>query len=685
MHKHTQKKLTTILRCLNEAVLREEPEAATAPFGKYAFDQHRTDEIPLDQQEPPTETEESAFRALYDYIVKNQKPLLDRSADLLLSLVKKGLYKPVLDPTSAKTVYRVLFLDSYAAAERILGPLNESDKIKGYGVVGGGVLEPLGSRISGWTTEKNLALDFETFVNGLLLEGPIIIVFKASIKGNNFFGKPGHLAAVISTNYAFASEMETVAVGPVTYSRAVFANGKNALKKALRLMSAPLKEEPEPEGAPFGKYAFDDERPEIPETEREQPTPDEKEAYSAIASYVSFNRKSDLDKSADLLLSLVKKGLYKPVLDPGDGLTVYRILLLSKAEDIQEIVPASQEDIEEPYGLFGPGILVPKGSRISGWTSKFKLVLSFTAQAEGENHIFMVFKAKVGAPNAFFGKPGVLATITDYVFASEMETVAVGPVHYEAAVFVNLKKFGDNEENARKLAVNLLTEEPESKWDVFGKYAFDKTRTRGKGDLVIKDPEEETPIETEASKALKTYFLKNKKLELDKKASLLLRLAKEGKYAPVLDTSTAGKAYRVLIFNQKTARGFLLQYGFDIADLDLGQTVVVRRGGILSPAGGFAISGWTTLPSAGNLDNINGLSNTAAHGAVVLFVADINSNNFFGRPGKLAASVGATGMEYEKEIIGVGDIKFEAMIIHKLKDEKQMPALEKVLAMISEL
>lgn len=465
-----------------------------------------------------------------------------------------------------------------------------------------------------------------------------------------------------------------------------------ALQRCLTLSESTVpvvQEEPEAPSEPFGKYAFDPYRDDVRPEDKEAMSSVEKEAYGAIHTYVTGNVKEPLDRSADLLLSLVKKGLYKPILDPGTG-KAYRILLLPDVEDLQRLAAIPVEKTEKGYGVFGPGVLSPTSTRISGWTTSKILAYDFSPlDALGnkiKGYVFAVIEASIQG-NAFFGKPGELAAITDEDYEVEQEVIAVGPVKYDKASFVDLRKF-PSEDAARQGAIdilhrNSLTEEPESEDEVFGKYAFDRTRMKLKGDLAVKTPELETPPEVAASKALKTYFIKNDKFDLEDKAALLLKLAKEGKYKPVLDPSKQKKAYRILVFNKNTVSGFLSQYGFDINDLENGQTVTIRRGGRLSPTGGYRISGWTTSASSDNLDNISGLTNSVAGGAVIGFVADISSNNFFGRPGKMATAVGATAMEYEKEVIGVGDIKFSAMVIHKLANEKQMPALKAVVDVLA--
>jgi hypothetical protein len=726
-------KAKTILRCLNEGfdvqnmTLEEEPEASDAPFGKYALDVYRND-IPSDEKESMTPVEREAAYALSSYVTGNAKGKLSGMASILLDLVKKGLYKPILDPSDTDFVYRILVLRDLAKLEAVTGKKIEKEDEE-YGLTGPGTLYPIKERVSGWTSDINLIATFSAM--GVM--GDVFAVFKAPVKGNAFFGKPGVMTGAVDK--AFEVEMETIGVGPIEFVECAYASmqqlggvtltqqinstdeardlvmklltGKKVKKAAEntpKTMADTMKEKlpgmfaEEPEQgskAVFGKYAFDPKRADVPKPEKEKMTPQEIEAFRAIDAYVAGNNKSGLDKAAPMLLQLVKQGLYKPILDPTSSQFVYRILFLPGMDDLNKITNAKAT---EPSGAFGAGTLNPVGSKISGWTSDQGLIDSFTPPTNAAGgKVLVVFKAPVKG-NAFFGKPGKIASVVDPAYSTEMETFGVGPVKYVSGAYASTENMTVDQARAAISALlknpqaqpkgvfgalkdkvkGMFSEEPESEDEVFGKYAFDATRKD------IKDPEIETPIETASKQALIAYMVRNQKGALDDKAALLLRLAQEGKYKPVLDPSKTQTAYRLMMFGKAQGESFLQQHGLDPKDLTAGDIAVVRRGGTLAPKGTI-ISGWAAKITPKNLDNINGLEQIGPGGVMIGFIANVADNQFFGKPGNMAKALGKGIMADEQEIIGVGPIQYHTMVVrkHGMGSKKNADALEDlVLAML---
>lgn len=211
--------------------LKEEPESGfNAPFGKYAFDDKRKD-VPQDQKEPPTPEEDKVDAALGSYIAGNEKQQLDAVAPMLVSLVKQKKYQAILDPSGTQFVYRIMQVPE-ALASKLLGTqVNDQTP---SGLAGAGVLNPSKAKVSGWTSDANLVLKFEPMGDA---EGTTLLLFRAPVKGNTFFGKPGELASVVSPDHKF--EMETIAVGPVKYDKAAFVvttNEENPAQKLFDLM-----------------------------------------------------------------------------------------------------------------------------------------------------------------------------------------------------------------------------------------------------------------------------------------------------------------------------------------------------------------------------------------------------------------------------------------------------------------
>ena len=195
--------------------------------------------------------------------------------------------------------------------------------------------------------------------------------------------------------------------------------------------SAGVNEEPEAETDVFGKYAFDTDREDVPEEEKEPHTRDELMALIALKSYMTTNRKSGLDKVAPQLVDLTKQGKYAPVLDPSGVSFVYRILTLD-TDDASKLLGVEISN-ENSTGKVGPGVLTPNKGSVSGWTSDIQLVHDFHGATAAQD-VVLLFKASVKG-NTFFGKPVALAMAVDPDMAHESETIAVGPVKYVAAAW----------------------------------------------------------------------------------------------------------------------------------------------------------------------------------------------------------------------------------------------------------
>lgn len=198
-----------------------------------------------------------------------------------------------------------------------------------------------------------------------------------------------------------------------------------------------LFEEPEfGADAVFGKYIFDDPRTDIPRAAKEKMTPLEDDILKSIGTYINHNSPLGLSKRAEVLLNLVDKGYYSPILDPGTA-PVYRLLMFSgpgSKDEISAIVgPAPKKT-----GILGPGVLNPTYGKIQGWSTGMDYIKKFlTFKRTGRDDCMIVFKANP-QDNKFFGKPGKLAAVAgeDERYVQEMETISYGPVSYTEARYV---------------------------------------------------------------------------------------------------------------------------------------------------------------------------------------------------------------------------------------------------------
>ena len=204
------------LREFYQFLLKEEatrPEApANAEFGQYAFATTRKD-VPA-PREKNTAEEEIVRKALDTYMADNRKGPLDAKVDMLLKLRQQGYYSNILDPSHYAVAYRILELQPETLAWVLQ---MDEHRLGSSGVTGPGVLSPHTGTVSGWTVDPiRLIAKLPPFG-----KGEAFAVFAARIAQNRFFGNPGKLATAIDAD-AFAVEMETIAVGPVSYEKCAY-------------------------------------------------------------------------------------------------------------------------------------------------------------------------------------------------------------------------------------------------------------------------------------------------------------------------------------------------------------------------------------------------------------------------------------------------------------------------------
>jgi hypothetical protein len=187
-------------------------------------------------------------------------------------------------------------------------------------------------------------------------------------------------------------------------------------------------------------------------------------------------------------------------------------------------------------------------------------------------------------------------------------------------------------------------EGPEAPADAeFGQYAFAPSRPE---DYI--PYEVNTPEESKAELAIKSYLVSNVKGMLSSQAGMLVKLAKQGYYKKVLDPSEYTTAYRVLEVQEADLEWILGIPKDKIAKYGIGGP------GILSPREG-SISGWTVDPET----LVKELPHYGRGNTFVAFKASIAKNDFFGNPDHLAASIDLKEMSTEMETIAVGDVAYD--------------------------
>lgn len=183
-----------------------------------------------------------------------------------------------------------------------------------------------------------------------------------------------------------------------------------------------------PPSADMGQYAFAPTRKDTP-SPKEPNTQIEDKILKALRYYIGTNQKTNLNQVAPDLMKLRKLGYYRNVLDPSKYSTVYRFLIVT-GETLAEILGVPE--ITNQEGVSGPGVLHPREGQISGWTVNPKSFMSWGTS----NEYVALFIAPVQG-NQFFGNPDqmALAAGMDGEYVREMETIAVGSVHFDKCYY----------------------------------------------------------------------------------------------------------------------------------------------------------------------------------------------------------------------------------------------------------
>jgi hypothetical protein len=210
------------------------PEANKSdPYGEYLFAPQRTD-VPV-PKEGNTREEELLYYALLDMFQGNDQKSLKKYSQKILNLLNQNKYTTLLSSGDIK-VYRGMVI----SRERLSGlikPYGEEIKYNKYVTMNlPNKLKPSkGKLLQSWSTNVNRAADFSDSRGGLHGIPPgetvsIIFAARTYAEGNNFFGAPGKLARVVASS--FASEKETISVGPVEYDGFAYFIGSSGGKYA---------------------------------------------------------------------------------------------------------------------------------------------------------------------------------------------------------------------------------------------------------------------------------------------------------------------------------------------------------------------------------------------------------------------------------------------------------------------
>lgn len=186
-------------------------------------------------------------------------------------------------------------------------------------------------------------------------------------------------------------------------------------------------------------------------------------------------------------------------------------------------------------------------------------------------------------------------------------------------------------------------------------------------------------LEKQVRQALLSYVKDNDKEPLEAILPSVLELRKNKKFNHLLEVGDHEYAYRIDEFSSEK----------ELQDLIKSSTVgktgyVIKKGGVFTPEEG-TISSWTINPRS--LVYSGFLSTVPKNKSLVLFRAKIKDNQFIGNPDSMSGTIKAgEGYSLEREIIGIGDIRYDKAI-YRFKDKDQsleglmMDLINKVLGL----
>lgn len=219
--------------------------------------------------------------------------------------------------------------------------------------------------------------------------------------------------------------------------------------------------------------------------------------------------------------------------------------------------------------------------------------------------------------------------------------------------------------------------------NVFGKSFNDPAKKRPISDPPEKNTPEEQKFVDKLEKWFNSHLVAGSLYNFADELAQLMPLVRSGKYPEL--TPPSGNVYRGMKLTPEQLKNFL---GLEEFTIKAGEYKVIKKGGILTPQkikyykAGKPISSWTTdaltaAEFAGNPDNkLNGIELN------VVFVANTNdsANKFILNPDRLLKSYVQTITKYanEKEVIGIGPVKFNSVIVYSEADivPEDSPAAE---------
>ena len=203
--------------------------------------------------------------------------------------------------------------------------------------------------------------------------------------------------------------------------------------------------------------------------------------------------------------------------------------------------------------------------------------------------------------------------------------------------------------------------------NIFGKSFNDPEKKKPVSDPPEKNTPEEQKFINKLNKWFNSHLVAGSLNNFADDINELMPVIKSGKYPEL--TPPAGKVYRGMRLSPEQLKEFL---GLEDFSIKAGKYQVINKVGVLSPqriknySEGKPISSWST-----NADVASAFASGRSEAGKymnVLFVADTNdpANKFFLNPDEMTKSYTKTITNYasEKEVIAVGPVKFNSVIVY---------------------
>lgn len=162
-----------------------------------------------------------------------------------------------------------------------------------------------------------------------------------------------------------------------------------------------------------------------------------KDIKTAFYQHIKDNDRTKLDKLLPALLDLQDKGELSELLDLGDHEFVYRVIDLNSEKQLKNILGLSSVETQK-YGMKRGDVLNPHDGELSSWTVNPRSLVYSGFFAVARKPVLILLRAKPDAKgNRFVGNPDTLAGSLDVGdgYSLERETLGIGPVRYDRAVY----------------------------------------------------------------------------------------------------------------------------------------------------------------------------------------------------------------------------------------------------------